>query len=273
MVNIKQALTDLSAIDLNQRKNWYSPAAVAYNEVRPPYPQDLIRRAMAAAQLSADARILEIGCGPGTATVALAPWGCELLCLEPNVDFYRLAQENCGAYPQITFANTSFEEWEPGAQKFDGVLAASSFHWIPAEVGYPKAAAVLKPGGALLLFWNKELQPSYEIHQRLSPIYQELAPALDRYEDTPTQMAILEQLGQMVLDSGRFENLVAGQEETKVNYSIDQYLLLLNTYSPYLKLETEQKQKLFGGLRRILEAQGNTIELSNICAFHVASSI
>jgi tRNA G46 methylase TrmB len=88
MVNVKQALTDLSAIDLEQRKRWYSPAAVAYNEARPRYPQALMGRAIATAGLSADSRVLEIGCGPGTATVALAPLGCELLCLEPNVDFY-----------------------------------------------------------------------------------------------------------------------------------------------------------------------------------------
>jgi hypothetical protein len=77
----------------------------------------------------------------------------------------------------------------------------------------------------------------------------------------------------MVLDSGYFENLVAGQEETKVSYSIDRYLTLLNTYSPYLKLEAEQKQRLFKGLREILEQQGNTVELYNICFFHVASAI
>nr|WP_231510509.1 hypothetical protein [Fischerella sp. PCC 9605] len=46
--------------------------------------------------------------------------------------------------------------------------------------------------------------------------------------------------------------------------------MLLNTYSPHLKLETQHKQELFEGLRQVLEQNGDTIELSYVCAFHIA---
>jgi tRNA G46 methylase TrmB len=58
--------------DLKQRKTWYSPAAEAYNKARPHYPRALIDRVIELTQLPADAIILEIGCGPGTATVTFA---------------------------------------------------------------------------------------------------------------------------------------------------------------------------------------------------------
>jgi hypothetical protein len=58
--------------------------------------------------------------------------------------------------------------------------------------------------------------------------------------------------------------------EVDVTYSVDQYLLLLNTYSPHLKLEPEQKQPLFAGLRQVLEQNGDTIQLSYVSAFHIA---
>lgn len=75
---LKQVLRDYSSRDLEQRTQWYSPAA-AYDRVRPKYPETLLRQVAAIAQLSPSSRILEVGCGPGTATMALAVWGCEVV--------------------------------------------------------------------------------------------------------------------------------------------------------------------------------------------------
>ena len=60
---------------LEQRKNWYSNAADAYNKTRPHYPQQIIYRAVELAKLTRDAYILELGCGPGTATTSFANLG------------------------------------------------------------------------------------------------------------------------------------------------------------------------------------------------------
>jgi SAM-dependent methyltransferase len=78
-----------------------------------------------------------------------------MVCLEPNPDFYQLAQKNCKHYPNVELQNTSFEEWGLEADRFDAVLAASSFHWIPSDVGYSKAAKALRENGYLILLWNK----------------------------------------------------------------------------------------------------------------------
>jgi SAM-dependent methyltransferase len=271
MEDLKQALRNLSGQDLEQRKHWYSPAAEAYQQARPRYPDALIQQVITIAQLSSESTLLEVGCGPAIATLSFAPLECSMLCLEPNPDFYRMAQENCAPYPQIELQNLSFEEWIP-ARKFDAVLAASSFHWIPAEIGYPKAAEILNPDGVLILLWNKELQPQPEIYQEFSKLYQQYAPALDRYEDQATQSAILQQLGAISLDSGHFKHLVTGQVECEVTYSADQYLMLLNTYSPYLKLDPVQKQPLFEGIHNVIERQGGSIPLSYLSAFHIAKA-
>lgn len=66
-----------------------------------------------------------------------------MLCLEPNPDFYVLAQENCREYAKVETHNTAFEEWILAEIKFDAVLAASSFHWLPSKIAYPKASQAL----------------------------------------------------------------------------------------------------------------------------------
>ena len=272
MKNLKQLLQDdCYGKDLEQRKHWYSPAAEAYHQVRPRYPQALIDRVVEIAQLSSHSTLLEVGCGPAIATPAFAALGCRMVCVEPNPDFYCLAQQTCEPYPNVELQNCSFEEWQLVPQTFDAVLAASSFHWIPPEIGYPKAAAALRPEGFLILLWNKELQPRYEVYQQLEAVYQTHTPFFKRsYEDSTTQAAILNELGQMAIESGQFKDMVVGHLEVEVTYSVEQYLMLLNTYSPYLKLEPQQKQHLFAELRQVLEQNGDTIQLSYVSAFHIA---
>lgn len=271
MEDLKKTIISYSSRDLEQRKNWYSPAAEAYNKARPRYPQNLIRQVVEVAQLSAKSKILEVGCGPGTATVAFAQLGYSMICLEPNPDFFRLAKHNCQSYPNVEIQNTSFEEWTPDAFKFDAVLAASSFHWISPEIGYPKAASALQDDGRLILLWNKELQPSYEVYQRLSEIYQIYAPSLDRYEDEETQQDILQKLGNICIDSRQFKNLITGQITLQITYTVEQYLTLLTTYSPYIKLDTDTRKSLFTGLKRRIEDEfQGELQLSYISAYHIA---
>ncbi|MBW4623066.1 MAG: class I SAM-dependent methyltransferase [Cyanosarcina radialis HA8281-LM2] len=271
---LKETISSFSSRDLEQRKNWYSPAAEAYDRARPSYPEEVINRVAAIANLSSDSKILEVGCGPGTATVGFARLGCSILSLEPNPDFYKLAKQNCQQYSNVEIKNIAFEEWAIEPDRFDAVLAASSFHWIPSDVGYPKAAKALRENGCIILLWNKELQPNYETYQRLSEVYQLHAPELDRYEDREMQESILKGLGQIAIDSGQFKNVVAGYIEPELTYTADRYLTLLNTYSPYLKLDPQTKKTLFEGLKTLIERDfDGHLELSYISAFHVAQKL
>jgi protein-L-isoaspartate O-methyltransferase len=267
--NVATTIFDLSNKELADRKHWYSPATQAYGLARPPYPIEVIQQVTELAKLTNQSTILEIGCGPGTATVDFAPLVGSIDSLEPNPDFYQLAQANCAAHHNVHFHNQAFEEWQ-SEQKFDAILAASSFHWIPALIGYPKAASLLKENGALILLWNKELQPSWEVYQQLAPIYQQFVPQLDRYEDREMEADVLWQLGQMAIDSGYFDNLVSGEVRVAVTYGVDRYLTLLNTYSPYLKLDAEVKAALFAGLAEVINSDlGGLIDLQHTSAFHV----
>ena len=271
---LRQAVKCIASTDLEERKNWYSPAAEAYNSTRPKYPSELVAKAVNTAELSSSSRILEIGSGPGTATTSFAELGCRMVCIEPNPDFCNLARMNCKSYPSVEVINRSFEDWNLEPEAFDAVLAASSMHWIPAEISYAKASSALRKDGRLILLWNKELQPCKSMQDALSDVYQLHAPSLGRYEDRKTQEAILIGLGQMMLDSGRFRNLATETIETSLAYTSDQYVSLLGTYSSYLKLDRRTKNVLFAGLRQcILEKGAGEIRLSHLSTYHIAQKM
>ena len=147
-----------------------------------------------------------------TATLAFAALGCRIVALEPNPEFCLLAQQACQRFPNVELRTTSLEDWEPHQERFDAVVAASSFHWIPSEIGYPKAARVLRENGWLILLWNKELQPPIQTHQALRAIQRRHAPELDRpYEEAATVTGILAALGQPLRESPLFHAAQQGQ--------------------------------------------------------------
>lgn len=273
MKNLEQKF-DYYAKDSTQRKNWYAKVADAYNQFRPRYPQDLICHAVELAHLPSDAMILEIGCGPGIATVAFAELGFSIVCLEPNQEMCRVARQNCSQYSSIQIHNTFFEEWPLETGKFDAVLAATAFHWIKPDIGYQKAADALKDNGYLILLWNMTPQPPHEMYQALLQVYEQHAPSLARYENKATQEEIVRGLGQNIIDSGLFKNLVWEHRLCEVTLNTDDYLTLLSTYSPYLALEPQTKDALFTEISKVIENTfGGKIQISYLCAFQLAQKI
>ncbi len=257
-----------------QRKSWYSEVADAYNRVRPRYPSQLIGRVVELAQLPSGSAILEIGCGPGIATVEFAQLGFSMVCLEPSQDAYQLARLNCALYPDVEITNTTFEEWELEAERFNAVLAATAIHWVSPEIAYPKAADALKDNGSLILLWNTAPQPKYDVYQVLHEVYLAQAPSLAGYEERGTQEESLRKQGQAVIDSGWFKDLVSEQLTCEITYSIDDYLALLSTLSPYIRLDSHKRDALFEGLRETLERNCiTTIQTSYLSVFQIAQKI
>lgn len=253
-----------------KRKTWYSSVAQAYNRARPPYSKQIIDWAIELAHLTSNSSILEIGCGPGIATTAMAERGFSLLCLEPSFEMGELARQKLENYPDVEIEQTLFEEWQP-QQQFDAVLAANSLHWLPSEVRYRKTSDVLADQGYLILFWNLNLQPSVEIYQALQDVSRPYTSPLIAYEAQNRQEEILQELGQSMIDSGYFKNLVTRSLPVQLTYSTDDYLMLLSSLSPYIALDSHVRERLFEALREKIDKdyQGN-LTLSFLSAVQVA---
>lgn len=55
------------------------------------------------------------------------------------------------------------------------------------------------------------------------------------------------------MNSGLFKNLISEQLVCEATYTIEDYLALLSTMSPYIKLEQQQRYSLSLRLRKVLE--------------------
>lgn len=128
----------------------FDAIADAYERHRPSYPDELVDAACKAAGLQASDRVLEVGCGTGKLTRALVARGLNVLALDPGakmIDYTRRAIAPRAA--QLVEAR--FEDAELPAGQFAAVFSAAAFHWVDPDVGWAKAAAVLRPKGSLVL--------------------------------------------------------------------------------------------------------------------------
>lgn len=240
--------------DLETRKNWYSTIAQTYNYIRPRYPQEIINESLNIAKLPENATILEIGCGPGIATLPYAKLGLNLgfniIALEPSLPTCEIAKQNLANYPHVEFLQTTLEEFTPPENiKFDAVLAANSWHWLNPEIAHDKTFELLKNNGVLILLWNMTPQLNYHLYQNIQQLYQTYTPSLDKYETMAYQQQIIANWADNTVKSGNFTHLNTQTIICRHDYTIDDYLLLLSTFTPYLKLNSEIRNSLFTALK------------------------
>jgi len=244
-------------IDYKADSQSFDGVAELYDRYRPSYPAELIEEIIHISAIQSDGKILEIGSGTGKATILFAKRGYSVLCLEPGQNLIDVATRNLAAYTQVSFVKARFEEWDSGEEKFDLVISAQAFHWVPENVRYEKTARVLKPGGYLAAFWN--MYPGMErgLRQELDQAYGEFAPELVM-PNNPVEASI-EDRANSLRTSPYFEHVVVRQHLWSKRYSTRDYLGLLNTYSDHLRLSEQRRAKLFDAIAALIERRGGYI--------------
>ncbi len=271
MQDFESLFRHIYAQPLAQRRTWYADSTTAYAHYRPPYLDDIIDQACQHLPSASQAHLLELGSGPGNATIHFAQRDYAVLCLEPNPKACEFAKQLLQKYPRISIFNTTFEEWSAPSQSFDAVLAATSFHWLDPHTRCAAIARLLKPQGKIILLYNASPQPNAEIQAQLQPVYEQYAPELINFEDLQTQQHNIETISQSLITSGYFTDLTVQQAIADLNYTYEDYLSLLSTFSPYIALAPERRQNLFEQLRTALEQRNITqIPTRYICGVHIA---
>ena len=107
----------------------FNRAADLYQRARPEYPGELYDRLLTITWLSPGARLLEVGCATGKATLPLAQRGFRITCLEPGADLAAAARANLVGF-NVEVVEERFEDWAPAGDRFAMVFAATSWHWV-----------------------------------------------------------------------------------------------------------------------------------------------
>ena len=139
------------SVSVSRRKESFDRVAEDYNRWRGGYPEEVIVDVLASAHIEANSRVLEVGCGTGQVSVALAVHGVELVAVELGPNLAALARQNLAPFPKARVEIGAFEDWPLPSDPFDAVVVANAFHWLDPAVRFSKSAHALRLGGHLTI--------------------------------------------------------------------------------------------------------------------------
>lgn len=237
----------------DRRRRSFEAVADRYLASRPPYPAaafDLV-----AARVPPPADVLEVGPGPGLATLPVAERGYRVVAIELGERLAAEARRNLATHRSVRVVTANFEEWRPQRpHAFDLVLAASSWHWIDPAIGYERAWAALRQGGWLALMANhprpgRTGSRSRRFWEATDALYRRHAPELvARRGWNPSR---LPDQGAAIRRSGRFAPAERHVIAWRHMFETDAYLALLDTYSDHRILPATARKRLFSAIREL----------------------
>jgi ubiquinone/menaquinone biosynthesis C-methylase UbiE len=126
--------------------------ATEYDDVRPEYAPEALRRAEDALGLSAgSARVVDLAVGSGKLTRPLARRFRDVIAIEPNDEMRAvLARRSAGVN---VLAGTA-ERMPLPDESADAVFVGDAFHWFDGPAAVAELARVLAPHGGVALLWN-----------------------------------------------------------------------------------------------------------------------
>jgi SAM-dependent methyltransferase len=241
----------------------FDAVADAYDDARPEYPEQLFDDLVALAALEPGNRLLEIGCATGKATRPLLARGFEVTCVELGPNLAARAREL-----GVTVHLGRFEELETD-ERFDLVFAATAWHWLDPELRYRKAHALLRPGGHLA-FWDA----THALPPGVDPFFAEIQDVYDEIGEShpggwpPTEA---EDHRAEIEKTGLFEDVQMRRYLWELQYTADEYVALLDTFSGHIEMTDAQRTRLYGEIRARLG--GRKVRRHWLAVLHVARRI
>jgi SAM-dependent methyltransferase len=229
----------------------FETVADQYQAARPEYPAALYEALIELAGLAASDHLLEVGCATGKATLPLARRGFAITCLEPGPQLAAAARRNLAGF-DVTVVESTFEQWEQPPTLFALVFAATSWHWIDPAVRYPKASALLVPGGHFAFWSAVHVLPDGgdTFFDEIQDVYSEIGEI--RSGEARPQPGQLPDGTAEITASGLFDVVGVLQFDWALTYDADSYIALLETFSSHILMAPWQRDRLYGEIRRRL---------------------
>ncbi|MBE0608970.1 MAG: methyltransferase domain-containing protein [Dehalococcoidia bacterium] len=232
--------------------SWFDESPETYDRARPTYPDSLWDELFA--RLPEAPSLLEIGPGPGKATVALLGRGATVAACEPG--------PNLAAYLRDTFPTFSlavlkatFESANLPSGAFDGIVAATSFHWVDSSIRLAKSHTILKAGGLLAVIDTIQVADRIDrgYFAASQPIYDRYFPGDAPPRPLPTRDVVPPALTEL-LESALFASPSLHRYDWDQRYTTAEYLDLVRSYSNTAQLEPDTRHAFLADLAAFIDA-------------------
>ena len=164
----------------------------------------------------------------------------------------------------------SFESWDPGGARFDGVFACNSFHWIDPDIRFAKTAAVLRGGGHLVVLATPWAIPEtadrfwWDVQDDWEAVGAHFDPSTMHPDLIPGDLALA------VRASGVFEEPTVTRRLFEIAFTADGYATNLATQSGIKALPENARAELIARIRQRVEYQGGRVTAHLLAVLTIA---
>ncbi len=235
-----------------QRAESFGNVAALYDRARPSYPPALIDALLEGGPRA----VLDIACGTGIAGALLAARGCDVLGVELDARMAELARAR-----GLTVDVAPFEAWQPAGRSFELAICAQAWHWLQPSAALTNAAAALRSGAQLAIFWNFGDPPAV-VAACLDPVYAALEPELrGRSVLLGHREGRIDGVLGAVTHEHDFERAQTREFSWSKPYTTAAWLDVLRTHSDHQTLAPERLRRLLDGVARALDELGGSFDL------------
>ncbi len=259
----------MPAATTDDRRRSFDQMAQLYARARGAPPAALIDAVAAFVPPPADA--LEIGCGPGNASLPLLERGFRIHAVEVGENLAAFARQRLAAFA-FSVEVGKFEDASLLPASVDLVVCSSAFHWLDRERALRQVVRVLEPGGGLALIWGSPRRTAEDnrVDEAIQAAYRAHAPEISR-QTVDRMGARVDEIGQAVRDTPElcdFEERLFPQTHL---FDRQRYLDLLATFSDHATLPAEQRAQLFEAIGGIIDGQfGGRVERHSTARLQLA---
>ncbi|MEG0488327.1 MAG: class I SAM-dependent methyltransferase [Acinetobacter sp.] len=130
----------------------FSSAAELYQQVRPDYPQDVVKWLKEDLELDPHSSVVDLGAGTGKFLPYLKQVTPHIIAVEPITE---MLEQLKIVHPDVQTLQAKSDKIPLNSASIDAVLCAQSFHWFANIETLNEIHQILKPNGHLGLIWNQ----------------------------------------------------------------------------------------------------------------------
>ena len=135
----------------------FSKTVDHYIRYRPGYPAAIIPFMEEYLGFTNTSVIADIGSGTGKSTILFLENGNPVYAIEPNDAMREAGEDLMSNYAGFQSIAGRAEATNLPDNSVDFILAAQAFHWFDIPLARKEFRRILKPGGKVLLLWNKRV--------------------------------------------------------------------------------------------------------------------
>jgi len=241
-------------------EKYFDENVVLYDKFRPNYGAEVFKYILTYANITVSSRILEIGCGPGNATLPFIRSGGDVTAIEIGKNLSDYIQNKFAEYSNFRVINCPFEEYET-SERFDLIFAATSLHWIEPEFAYPRCREFLNKGGYLAAFWNtpRISRSNNALYEEIQELYKRFMPNMTEEKEQLTESKQYQKrcrgLNNFFNKYG-YRDIIFKLFHSTRTFTADEYIGLLHTYSDHMALPDYERKSLFDGIHSAVGKHG-----------------